>query len=603
MVGTLPLRDREGAGLYGDSLRALAALVHRFGPDDAAAICREAGWEHPHHWRPADKVHELAAADHPERAEIGTLIHLARGAGWQYETSVAVKQASRRSSNRPLLRAVRGGAAADTGTPPAEGEPQLPQQTGRPRRYKLSPHDIRRELPNRLGKFRRNNRTGEIESENGRLPANQLSRLYVSLCSDTETWPKEATCDTLEVLADENAYDPVAEYLERITAAPLPMDQWERLDRHLLGIDDPIAAAFLPRYLMSAVARTIDPGCDVRQSPVLVGPQWRGKTALGRILFGPDAFVSGVEGLDRDAIQRCHTAWGVELAELDGVTRRSDKEKLKAFLTETTDTIQLKYDKHPAKFHRRFVFWGTANRAPLNDATGSTRFVVIMLPDRDLPLDWAAANRDAIWARALQQLRSGIEWWRTSEEEKRAVAERNAAATIADPWADAVAEILEAHQRRESGPITFPRILSDQRIDLPTAQHNKSHVERVRTIAESLGWQHGRRRSGGSQPRTGLWPPDPVEQQQQPDTPQAADMPPSSTAEDSPSPAPSAAPRLALSGNPPAIGTPAEICTAGQWRNGYRVEAVGTGYVRLVKPGGRPTEMRLETEGITWRRC
>jgi len=40
---------------------------------------------------------------------------------------------------------------------------------------------------------------------------------------------------------------------------------------------------------------------------------------------------------------KCHTAWGIELAELDGVTRRSDQESLKTFLTERIDTFRAPY--------------------------------------------------------------------------------------------------------------------------------------------------------------------------------------------------------------------------------------------------------------------
>jgi predicted P-loop ATPase len=143
------------------------------------------------------------------------------------------------------------------------------------------------------------------------------------------------------------------------------MEQWQRLDLHLLGIDDPIAAAFLPRYLISAVARVFRPGCYVRQTPVLIGKQERGKSELGRILFGAAHWVEGIGELGKDDLMKAHTAWGVELAELDGVTRRADQERLKAFLTEKTDTYRKPYDRAPEAHHRRFVFWGTSNGAPL----------------------------------------------------------------------------------------------------------------------------------------------------------------------------------------------------------------------------------------------
>ena len=374
-----------------------------------------------------------------------------------------------------------------------------------PRR--LSPHEVAKHLPTHLGLIRRNSRTGEVLTDKGRLSGNEISRLYIGLSSASETWPKEATTDAVEVIANGNTFDPVREYLKGIATPPLPMEQWQRLDQFLLGVDDPIAAAFLPRYFISAVARTMEPGCDVRQSPVLIGPQWRGKTALGRILFGPDHWVEGVGSLDRDAIQRAHMAWAVELAELDGVTRRSDQEKLKAFLTEQIDTIQLKYDRHPGRHPRKFVFWGTANRPPLSDPTGASRFVCIPLPDCMLPLDWALANRNALWARAMEQYNAGVQWSRIGEEARQAIERRNSDFCEVDPWTEMVE--LNLNSRNDLGcfPVKVTELL--EQLGVEKSRHTPALAKRVRSIAEQMGWQHRRGRRKGKV-KQGLWPPEPV---------------------------------------------------------------------------------------------
>ena len=281
------------------------------------------------------------------------------------------------------------------------------------------------------------------------------------------------------------------------------MEQWQQLDHHLLGIDDPIAAAFLPRYLVSAVARVFEPGASVRQVPVLVGPQWRGKSALGRILFGTGHWVEGVGDLGKDDLLKAHTAWGVELAELDGVTRRSDQEKLTAFLTERTDTYRRPYDREPERHDRRFVFWGTSNAAPLRDTTGSTRFVSIPIPDRMLPLDWAEQNRDAIWARAVEQYKSGVQWDLCSEDERELIAARNEDFTEHDPWFEVVRSHLERKRITKALPVQIPELL--EAIGVPAERQSNREAKRVRQIAEGLGWGWARKRIDGAQIK-GLWP-------------------------------------------------------------------------------------------------
>ena len=44
-------------------------------------------------------------------------------------------------------------------------------------------------------------------------------------------------------------------YLSNLKAGPLPDEDWSRQGRFLLNLDDPIADAFMRRYLTSTVAR------------------------------------------------------------------------------------------------------------------------------------------------------------------------------------------------------------------------------------------------------------------------------------------------------------------------------------------------------------
>jgi predicted P-loop ATPase len=367
---------------------------------------------------------------------------------------------------------------------------------------RLKPNQILELLPEKVGDLRLNIRSGDVHTATGILNANDAGHLYLKLSTSSETWGKDVTADAVAYLANQNQFDPVADFLND-TGNELPMEQWQRLDQHLLGINDPIAAEFLPRYLIGAVARVFKPGCDVRQTPVLVGPQWRGKTALGRILFGAEHWISGVGDLGKDALMRLHTGWGIELAELDGVTRRSDQESLKAFLTETCDSIRRPYDVATVRHPRKFVFWGTSNGAALRDTTGNTRYVTIPIPDQMLPLEWAQRHRNALWARAVEQYKAGIDWNQCSEAIRNAIADRNDNFTELEPWHDRIAQVLKRKALELQLPVQVGELL--QAVEVSIDRQKGIDGQRVRRIAESLGWVMERRQSGAER-RRGLWP-------------------------------------------------------------------------------------------------
>jgi len=434
-----------------------------------------------------------------------------------------LKRRSRESAAPPQAARQKQPAEQAAGADQSEeAEPAQQRQGGinadlemkqKPKIRTLAPHEVVAQLPQRLGGIPRLNiRTNDFEAGGKIYTADDAGRLYVHLCGEAERWPSQATFDVFVELAKDRAFDPVEEELNRLgkTVEPLPVEQWERLDRHLLGIDDPIAAKFLPQFLLSAVARVFRPGCGVRRSPVLIGPQWRGKTKLGAILFGQAHWIENVTDLGKDDLLRLQSAWGVELSELDGITRRKDQEALKAFLTATQDAFRAPYAKATTKHHRRCVFWGTANGPPLRDLSGSTRFVCIKLPDQMLPLDWARENRAAIWSRAVaiyRQVPADQEPWdHSTEEERKAIEERNANHQETDPWAEEVAQHLRAATER---PVSVAYLLD--RMDIPKGQRNNAMAARVRQLAEAVGWVMERRRPIGSdEKKQGLWPADPL---------------------------------------------------------------------------------------------
>jgi predicted P-loop ATPase len=360
----------------------------------------------------------------------------------------------------------------------------------------LNYHEIKPLLVEKLEATPRLNiRTNEVFIGDKPYTADQIERLYLDLSTAEEQWPIKPTSDAIWSQAEANPFDPIEDYLNGLKDhSPLPMEQWLRLDLHLLGIDNPAMADFLPQFLVGAVARIYQPGCEARCTPVLVSRnQEIGKSTMGRILFSgsnDDFWIEGIsENLDKDVRMRCRSAWACELAELDGVTRRSDVAALKAFLTEKTDVFRKPYGKGVERYPRNFVFWGSSNEPPLKDLTGNSRFLCVELPNKLLPLDWALAQRNAIWARAIEQYNSGFEWNRPTTEQRLVRIAQNENFEQIDPWIEEIRPRLERDLNEIIPYADLYKVLG-----VATDQQSSVNARRLRLAVEKLGWRYGTHR-------------------------------------------------------------------------------------------------------------
>ena len=346
-------------------------------------------------------------------------------------------------------------------------------------------------------KPRLNVRTRFIEIGDREYNLDQISRFYLHLSNHKQRWSKDVTVDAVVTVAELNEYDPIALYLHNSKPAePLPNKDWNNLDQFLFNIDDPVARAFMPRYLVAAVKRACQPSSQYRQIPVLIGSQDIGKTELGRSLFG-QYYGGGLSGkFDIDDVCILERLWCCELAELDGITRKSQIEAFKDFISRTEDFSRRKYGKGTIKIPRRSVFWGTSNTPPLNDSSGSTRFVCIPLPNKKLPIERVLNAFDSIWARAYKEFRKGFQCYST-DEEKISINERNSDFEYVDSWFEKIEKFLNETTLEL---VTTERI--HELLDLdPRHLSNNSICPRIKKIMFKCGWKYGRPTIDGEQQR------------------------------------------------------------------------------------------------------
>lgn len=288
-----------------------------------------------------------------------------------------------------------------------------------------------------------------------------------------------------EAVAGENGFHPVRDYLERVKWDGLSrIGRW--LSTYLGAKDIDYARAIGQRWLISAVARIFKPGAKVDSVLVLEGDQGLGKSTALAVLGGP-WFTDRISDLvSKDAAQEMAGVWIIEFGEL-GSLRRADVNDAKAFLSRTEDRFRPPWGKHVIKVPRQCVFASSVNPEGgyLKDATGARRFWAISCGAIDR--DKLKADRDQLWAEAVQLYRDGHPWWlETSELEALAKAEA-AERQEEDPWAEHVQSFIE---RRDS--VSIADVLEG--LGLEKSRWGRGEQMRIAAILKGQGFT--RRRSG-----------------------------------------------------------------------------------------------------------
>lgn len=229
---------------------------------------------------------------------------------------------------------------------------------------------------------------------------------------------KETIIDGFLYKAKQNSYHPVRRYLEGLISniSPISIDD---LSRRYFGTTDPFYDLLVKKWLIGAVARIFDPGCQFDNALILQGEQWAGKSQFFKVLGGKwfdDSFGSNVEAAK--SLMTLHRCWIQEWAEFDKVTGKQDFTAIKDFLTRQSDNFVRQYGRESLEHPRMSVMAGSINpSAFLKDATGDRRFWVIPLAKGWIvPTEQLRAERDQIWAAAVAAYRAGESRYLSREE-------------------------------------------------------------------------------------------------------------------------------------------------------------------------------------------
>ena len=300
----------------------------------------------------------------------------------------------------------------------------------------------------------------------------------------------------IQTVAREKLVHPVRDYLNALKWDGTPrLDMW--LTRYL-GVEDTLyARAVGSRFLISAVARVFEPGCQVDHMLILEGPQGIQKSSALRALAG-SWFADRISRLgSKDSSMEVAGVWLIEMAELDALTKATNS-AIKSFVTRRHDRYRPPYGKHVIDQPRQCVFTGSINPTGgyLKDPTGARRFWPVVCG----VIDQAGLvhDRDQLWAETLVRFRAGATWWlETPDLEALASAEQELQFQV-DPWAETVGDWLI-----ERADVSISEVLTGA-LGIPAASQSHSAEIRVAVILKSNGFKQYRPGKKG-QPRTPLY--------------------------------------------------------------------------------------------------
>lgn len=283
------------------------------------------------------------------------------------------------------------------------------------------------------------------------------------------------------------AFHPFREYLNRLRWDGKPrLDDWLQTYMGAGVAPHDYLKAVGSKWLISAVARVMQPGCQVDCALVLEGDQGIRKSTALRTLSGDEYFSDSLPNdlSSKDASDHVRGKLIIEMNELEQF-KRSEIETVKSFISRRVERFRPAYGRNEIEYPRQCVFAGSTNSDQyLVDDTGNRRFWPVACHGVDIAA--LRRDRDQLWAEAHNRYVLGEKWYLDSGIEALAV-KQTERRKLDDPWKDELARIVNTGDLRDVDELRPGQALSA--LGVETEKLTASNAARVGKILKALGWR------------------------------------------------------------------------------------------------------------------
>jgi putative DNA primase/helicase len=312
------------------------------------------------------------------------------------------------------------------------------------------------------------------------------------------------------IVAMESSFHPVRDYLKS-----LEWDGGSRISRLLpdyFGTESTeLIWQFSAKWMISAVARAMNPACQVDTCLVLEGQQGiRKSTALRTLAVRDDWFTDQVSELfsGKEASQDLLGKWIIEIKEIDKLSNH-EMGVVKGFMDRRVDHYRPSYGRRSDDFPRHNVFAATTNKREWAvDETGGRRWWPAWC--ENIKIDLLTRDRDQLWAEAFYEWRAGSRWHLDRDSESLAK-DAQRSRFIEDAWHPEIVSFLDeltssTLSKFTPGSVSVQEILT--KLGVKIEKFDRTLAARAARCLIAEGWERFRE-AGGDRPWRYIKPPKP----------------------------------------------------------------------------------------------